>query len=206
MLEITLKITHQKSWIWDSVMSLFSSAVHGNGEIYEPLKHIQYEPTLPRLHWDRLHIYMPAELYTVPHPALPPSCLTVINLLSDIRFRRYYTCKTSVFRNNLQFSELFFSTHSIGLYRAVLWLRWLVAGISPRVRARFSPCKIYGGQIGTGAGFYPSSPPFPCRYHSTVALYTHISPGERKTGPLLAAVQRQSHPIDINNINILLHV
>jgi hypothetical protein len=33
---------------------------------------------------------------------------------------------------------------------------------------------------------------FPCRYHFTVILHTHISPGGWTTGPLVAAVQRRS--------------
>jgi hypothetical protein len=36
-----------------------------------------------------------------------------------------------------------------------------------RVRSRFSPCGICGGQCGTGTGSSPGTPVFPCQFHST---------------------------------------
>jgi hypothetical protein len=56
--------------------------------------------------------------------------------------------------------------------------------------ARVSPCGICGGQSDTGTGLSPNSLAFPCRYHSTVPLHTHILPGGITIGLLMATVQR----------------
>jgi hypothetical protein len=48
-----------------------------------------------------------------------------------------------------------------------------------RVRARVNPCGICGRQSGTGTGLSPNSSVFPCQYHSTAALQTHIIWGMR---------------------------
>ena len=38
-----------------------------------------------------------------------------------------------------------------------------------QVRSRVSPCRICGGQSGTGTDFSPSTSAFPCQFHSTGA-------------------------------------
>jgi hypothetical protein len=48
----------------------------------------------------------------------------------------------------------------------VPWLRHLV-NAEARVRSRFSPRGIWGGQNGTGTGFSPSTSVFPYQFHST---------------------------------------
>jgi hypothetical protein len=49
----------------------------------------------------------------------------------------------------------------------------------PRVRTRFNPCGICGGQSDTEVGFSPSFSVFSCQYQSTVALQTHTIWGMR---------------------------
>jgi hypothetical protein len=51
--------------------------------------------------------------------------------------------------------------------------RWPLTA-EARVRARVSPCWIYGSQIGTGQVFSEFFG-FPCKYHSTIAPYSSIT-------------------------------
>lgn len=59
-----------------------------------------------------------------------------------------------------------------------------------RIRSLVTPCVISGGQSDTVIRFSPSSFVVPCSYYFAVALYTHMSPGGRAVGPLVASVQR----------------
>jgi hypothetical protein len=66
---------------------------------------------------------------------------------------------------------------SIGISEAVLGLRWLVAGLSPRSTG-FAAGSIHVGfvvdKVALGQVFLRVLRFFPCQYHSTVALQTHI--------------------------------
>jgi hypothetical protein len=68
------------------------------------------------------------------------------------------------------------------------------------IHAHVSPCGICGGQSGTRTKFLPSSLVFHHQYYSTTVLHTHILSRGLKTDLLLAAVQMQSHSININKL------
>jgi hypothetical protein len=49
-----------------------------------------------------------------------------------------------------------------------------------QVRTWVNLCGICGEETGSGTGFSLSSLIFPCQYHSTVDLHTHISSGHEQ--------------------------
>jgi hypothetical protein len=61
-----------------------------------------------------------------------------------------------------------------------------------RVHAWVNQYEICGEQSSSGRSFSPSSSIIPCQYHSTMALYTHISSDGWTIGPLVTTVQRHS--------------
>jgi hypothetical protein len=81
------------------------------------------------------------------------------------------------------------------MLRAVPWLRRLVIDLSPR-RPVFEPGSMHVGfvvdKVALGQVFLRVLRFFPCQYHSTVFLHTHISSGGWTVCPLAAAVQRRS--------------
>jgi hypothetical protein len=64
--------------------------------------------------------------------------------------------------------------------------------VEVRVLAVVSPCEICGGQSGTVTGFFSKFFSFPCHYHSTIAVHTHMLSGGWTLGLLVAVVQRGS--------------
>jgi hypothetical protein len=68
-----------------------------------------------------------------------------------------------------------------------------------RVRTQVRPCGICDGQSGTGAGFSPQVLLFSSVEITAVAQVSYIIWGWI-IGPLVAAVQRQSHLIDMNDV------
>jgi hypothetical protein len=70
-------------------------------------------------------------------------------------------------------------------------------------KTQVSPCGICDGQISNGTHFTLSSSGFPCQCHSTMAVHTHASSGGWTIGLVVATVQRQCHPINMNKVWIL---
>jgi hypothetical protein len=76
--------------------------------------------------------------------------------------------------------------------RVVPWLRRLVTGLSQQ-RPEFVPSSVHLGfavDDVVQAQVFLQVLRFPCQYHSTVALHTHISTWGRTIGLIVAAVQR----------------
>jgi hypothetical protein len=69
---------------------------------------------------------------------------------------------------------------------------WWPLTTEVQVCAQVSPYGIYGGQSIAETGISLNCLVFPCQYHSTVALQTHISSGGYAIGSVVAAVQRHS--------------
>jgi hypothetical protein len=86
----------------------------------------------------------------------------------------------------------------------VPWLRWLVNVLSPR-QPEFSPGSVRAGLMVNKvalAQVFLRVRWFPCTYHSTVPLHTHISSGGWTNSRHVCSrsSETQSHPIDINNM------
>jgi hypothetical protein len=84
---------------------------------------------------------------------------------------------------------------------AVLWLRRLVTGLSPR-KPGFAPMSFCVGMRCTEwhwYKFFSEFFSFALSVSSIVAVHAHTLSGGRTIGPLVAAVQRQCHNIDIKN-------
>jgi hypothetical protein len=54
-----------------------------------------------------------------------------------------------------------------------------------RVRDHVSTYEVCDEQSGTGIGFCPSYSVFPCQYHSTMDLHTHISSVDEQLCPFV---------------------
>jgi hypothetical protein len=66
----------------------------------------------------------------------------------------------------------------------------LLTKTEAQVRARNSPCGIFGRESGTKAGFRPSCLGFSCQYHSIVGMHTLMSSGRWTIDKVEAAAQR----------------
>jgi hypothetical protein len=72
-----------------------------------------------------------------------------------------------------------------------------------RIRARVSLCEVCGGQSGTGTGCSLSFSVFPCQYHTTVDIHSHIIWGVYSRPGRSRNSETYSHPIDMNKNNYL---